>query len=68
MDAEFWSLKRPGHSVHFYALWPLHREEMDLKLEQGLDALLDRLEALEPDGLTTVERIDPTRVNACPRR
>jgi hypothetical protein len=67
VEPEFWSLKRPGHAIHFYALWPLHRDEMELKLEQGLDALLDRLEALPPDGLSAAERIDPTRINACPR-
>lgn len=65
VDPAFWTLKRPGHAIHFYALWPLHRAEMDLKLERGLDALLDRLETLGPDGLALVERIDPARPNAC---
>lgn len=65
LEPEAWTLKRPGHAVHFFALWPLHRAEMELKLEQGLEALLDRLEALGPDGLATVERIDPARPNTC---
>jgi hypothetical protein len=65
LEPESWSLQRPGHAVHFYALWPLHRAEMDLKLERGIDALLDRLEALEPDGLAAVERIDPSRRDVC---
>lgn len=65
LEPELWSLKRPGNLVHLYALWPLHREEMELKLEHGLEALLDRLEALGPDGLAIAERIDPRRPNAC---
>lgn len=67
LEPELWTLRRPGHQVHIYALWPLHREEMELKLERGLEALLDRLEALEPDGLAAAERIDPARPSAAGR-
>ncbi len=65
IEPELWTLKRPGNLVHLYALWPLHREEMELKLERGLEALLDELEGLGPDGLAMVERIDPARPNVC---
>jgi suppressor of fused protein SUFU len=33
--------------VHFYAVVPLHRDEMELKLTSGMDALLDRLDAAQ---------------------
>ncbi|MDO7844897.1 suppressor of fused domain protein [Hymenobacter sp. M29] len=31
-------------TVQFYTLYPIYREEMDLKMEQGVDALLDKFD------------------------
>jgi suppressor of fused protein SUFU len=40
----FWELETPKGSVRFYALWLLHEDEMNFKLEHGTDALLDAFE------------------------
>ncbi|GAA4056249.1 suppressor of fused domain protein [Hymenobacter glaciei] len=37
----------PEKTVKFYTLYPIYREEMDLKMEQGADALIDRFEACD---------------------
>lgn len=47
-----------GKSVAFYALVPLYREEMELKLARGTDVLLERF-----DEFGVNELIDPTRPN-----
>lgn len=59
----FDQLKLPGRTVHFYALCPLYAEEMDLKLREGTNALLDRFEQAELDP-TSVEIITPGRRNS----
>jgi len=51
----------PDKTIHFLNLWPLYQSEMELKLEAGTDALLDRLEAY---GITDV--LDPDRSNTVP--
>lgn len=46
LPEEFQTLQlRADKTVHFYALYPLYREEMELKMNQGVGALLDRFEA-----------------------
>ncbi len=47
-------------TVHFFALWPLYKEEMDFKLEKGLSPLIDRIVEA---GMT--EMINPNRPNLC---
>lgn len=37
----------PEKTVQFYTLYPIYREEMDLKMAQGADALIDRFEACD---------------------
>jgi hypothetical protein len=49
-------------TVQFYGLVPLYREEMELKLRQGADALLERL---DEHGVT--ELLDVRRENVCAR-
>jgi hypothetical protein len=45
LPEEFQTLEvSPGKMVHFYTLCPIYREEMDLKMEQGVDALLDKFD------------------------
>lgn len=48
-----------GSVVNFYEIIPLHEEEMDFKLDNGLDALLERM------GDNMPEYADPNRRNAC---
>jgi hypothetical protein len=42
--------------VHFWSLLPLHADEMDLKIREGSDALLDRL-----DAAAVTDLVDPGR-------
>jgi hypothetical protein len=48
----------PDKTVQFYTLYPIYREEMDLKMEQGVDALIDRFEVYD-----TGDMLDLTRPN-----
>lgn len=49
-------------TIRFYALVPLYREEMEFKLKQGLDPLLERL-----DKHQVSEVLDIKRTNVCKR-
>jgi len=49
--------------VHFLSLVPLYREEMDLKLRKGTDALLERFDKQGVD-----DTIDPRRINTARKR
>lgn len=53
----------PEKDVHFFSLVPLYKEEMDFKLNQGHEALFDKLKAA---GVT--ELIQPDRKNVCKKR
>jgi hypothetical protein len=45
LPEEFQTLQvRSNKTVQFYTLYPLYREEMELKMNQGVGALLDRFE------------------------
>jgi hypothetical protein len=46
--------------VHFWALLPIYREEMELKLREGTNVLLDRLEEADVDPI-----VAPQRPNVC---
>jgi len=59
----FAELRLPWRTVHFYALWPLYAEEMDLKLTRGTEALLKRLEKTGV-GPQQMEVVTPGRKNA----
>jgi hypothetical protein len=48
----------PDKTVQFYTLYPIYREEMALKMAQGVDALIDRFEAYD-----TSDVLDLTRPN-----
>lgn len=50
-----------GTRINFYSLIPLYKEEMDYKLEQGMDALFDKLAEVEGSGFW----IDAERANVC---
>lgn len=63
LGADFNTLAiRPGKTVNFYSLIPLYREEMDLKLNQGAEALHP---LLDKAGVT--ELLDARRPNVCAR-
>ncbi|PYE47663.1 suppressor of fused domain protein [Paenibacillus barcinonensis] len=49
-----------GQTVHFYAILPIYLEELEHKLEYGLDALLDQFEAHHVN-----EILDLSRMNTC---
>lgn len=49
--------------IHFYAAWPLYLEEMKLKMDKGLNALIDKFEKAG-----TRELIDPVRPNSCVKK
>lgn len=42
--------------INFYAVWPLHQSEVDLKLNRGLDTLIDRFEQQQVTELVDVNR------------
>jgi hypothetical protein len=60
-DEDFLTLDmEDGQTVHFYAILPIYLDELEHKLEYGLDALLDRFEEHHVN-----EILDLTRVNTC---
>lgn len=61
VDEEFLTLDmEDGRQVHFYAILPIYLEELEYKLEFGMDALLDKFEEHDIN-----EIFDPKRVNTC---
>ncbi|MBX3182603.1 MAG: suppressor of fused domain protein [Polyangiaceae bacterium] len=53
----------PGVLIQFYGVIPIFQEEMDLKLSQGAEELLDRLETYR-----VTEVLTPSRRNVAKRR
>ena len=43
-------------TIQFYALWPIYREEMQLKLDKGLGPLIDKLIEAEMTELVQIDR------------
>lgn len=52
-----------GHEIALLSVWPLHADEMQVKLDQGLDRFYDLLDEAE-----LTEILDPRRPSAVPRR
>ncbi|MCM3782347.1 suppressor of fused domain protein [Neobacillus mesonae] len=52
---------KDGNKVHTYFLIPLYKEEMDYKLEHGMEALMEKLLELGNDALL----LNPKRINTC---
>lgn len=50
-------------SINFYCLIPLYKEEMNYKMEKGVDALVEKI----PDGINP-EIIDINRPNVCKKK
>lgn len=53
---------KDGTQINFYALIPLYKEEMDLKLEQGTDALLDLFDETGITELIDIDRPNVTKL------
>src|SRR3989344_7064661 len=49
-----------GKDIFFWNLFPIYREEMDFKLKQGYEKLIDLVESR---GIATI--VDPNRINVC---
>ena len=61
MPEEFATLQvNPDKTIYFFSVVPIYRQEMQLKLDHGTEALLDRL-----DRANVTELIDPRRKNVC---
>jgi Suppressor of fused protein (SUFU) len=52
-----------GEAIDFLTLYPVHTDEMELKLSEGTDALLDLFEAAQVSDI-----VDPARPSAVGRR
>lgn len=46
----------PEKTVQFYTLYPIYREEMELKMAQGVDALIDRFEVYDTGDVLDLSR------------
>lgn len=53
----FFTLQRPDeNNVHFFSLIPLYKEEMDMKLKNGADALFEKLQKAGVNEIVNVTR------------
>jgi hypothetical protein len=52
---------KDGNKINIYSVIPLYKEEMDYKLENGMDALFEKLSEVEGSGYW----IEAERKNAC---
>jgi hypothetical protein len=59
----FETLELGDRTIHFFAVWPLHADEMKLKLDKGLEALYELLDAAE-----LTEILDHDRPSVVPPR
>ena len=57
---EFFELKAPRFKVNFFQIVPLYKEELNIKLDEGLEALLLRFAAVR---MEVEQMCDPDRVN-----
>lgn len=54
-------ITKDGTKIYVYMLLPLYKEEIEYKLEHGMEALIDKLDELEDGWLV----LDPKRTNVC---
>ena len=59
----FWELKLEHKTIHFYALYPIYEEELNLKMNKGVEKLIDLFES---NGITEI--LNPTRLNTAKKR
>jgi hypothetical protein len=60
----FAQLETDERLIHFYSVVPVYREEMELRLRDGVGALVDRIEAAD---VRVTWRLDRPRVTGRPR-
>lgn len=61
---EFHELKiSEEKTIYFYCLYPIYKEEMELKMKEGADSLLDKFDEFEISDV-----IDLKRQNTCGRK
>lgn len=63
LGEDFHQLTADGRDIYFYNVFPLYVEEMQFKLNRGLDALFDRM---DKGGLSDI--LDLRRRNVCRKR
>jgi len=63
LDEDAHSIEVEGATIELFTLWPLYAEEMQFKLDHGMDALIEKLEA---GGVSDV--INPARPSVIPRK
>jgi hypothetical protein len=56
VEKEFWTLDTPEKKIRFYSIIPLYSQEMDFKVKQGADTLIDKLCELEISELLNIKR------------
>jgi hypothetical protein len=60
---EFYELKTDEKTINFLSLFPIYKEEMEFKLKNGSDKLLDKLDEFEISDV-----VDPVRKNVCEKK
>ena len=64
IESSFYELKISDEkTINFYCLYPLYKEEMELKLKKGTDGLIDQFKKF---GVTDI--VDIRRANTCKRK
>ena len=64
LPEEFWKLRiNEEKIIHFYSLYAIYKEEMDLKMRKGVEALIDKF---EKHGITDV--VDLNRPNVAAKK
>ena len=57
-DDGFQQLKLPHYSIYFYNLVPIYPEELQLKLDQGVNVLIDRFNEYRISDVWAVDRVN----------
>ncbi len=63
LDPEAHEISVGDKTVDLFTLWPVHADEMQFKLDNSMDALIDKLTEAEVSDI-----IDPARPSAIPRK
>jgi hypothetical protein len=67
LPEDFVTLKtKDGLSINFYCLYPLYKEELDYKLKEGCDKLLDKFEEHEISDVIEIKRTNTCRKKGLP--
>lgn len=60
-DEEFHTLKLDNKLINFYTLVPLYKEEVDLKLKKGIEALFDGFDKYHINDIIEINRINTAK-------